>query len=65
MGGSEKWRQQGRGRIEGREGGGQDGREGAGPLPTTEGGEDGGQRDQSEGGRGNGGGLEGWEPGAP
>ena len=33
MGGSEKGRQQGRGRIEGREGGGQDEREGAGPPP--------------------------------
>ena len=57
MGGSEKGRQQRTGRTEGREGGGQEGREGAGPPPTTEGGEDGGQRDQREGGRGNGGGL--------
>ena len=62
MGGSEKGRQQGRGRIEGREGGGQDGREGASPPPTTEGGEDGGQRDQRVGARGM---AAGWGVGNP
>ena len=56
MGGSEKVRQQGTGRTEGREGGGEDGWEGAGPPPTTQG---------LEGRGGNGGGLGGWEPGAP
>ena len=65
MGGSAKGRQQRTGRIEGREGGGQEGRQGAGLPPTTEGGEDGGQMNQREGGKGNGDGLGGWEPGAP
>ena len=65
MGGSEKGRHHRTGRTKRREGGGQEGREGAGPPPMTEGGADGGQRDQREGVKGNGGGLGGWEPGAP
>ena len=64
MGGSEKGRQQGRWWTRGTRAKGA-GREGAGPPPRIEGGEDGGQRHQREGGRGNGGGLGGWEPGAP
>ena len=57
-------RHQRTGRTERGDGGGQEAREGADPPPMTEGGEDGGQRDHREGGRGNGGGLGGWEPGA-
>ena len=64
MGRSGKGRQQGRGTIEGQEGGGQDGREGSGPPPTTvEKMVDRGTR--GKGARGNGGGPGGWEPGAP
>ena len=52
MGGSEKGRHQRTGRTKRREGGGQEGREGGGLLPMTEGGEHGGQRDQVERGQG-------------
>ena len=65
MGGNEQGRHQRTGWTKRREGGGQEGREGAGPPPMTEGVEDGGQRDEREGGRGNGGGLGGGEPSAP
>ena len=50
MCGSEKLRQQRTRGTEGRQGGGQEAREGVGLPPTTEGGEDGGPRDQREGG---------------
>ena len=62
------WQQEGEGigkmvvrRTRGKEARG----EWAGPPPRIEGRNDGGQRDQRERGRVNGGGLGSWEPGAP
>ena len=60
MRGNENGRQQGSWRIEGREGGGA-GWEGASPPPTTEGGEDGENKDHREGGWGIGGGRLYWK----